>query len=82
MKYQQMHSIVIYCYINTLLHVSAPESAIFGELEVILMKLLIYKGGGERRNETVCGCVQLKDPSVNKLQNQHCVCKELTGRQR
>jgi hypothetical protein len=32
---------------------------------MILMKLLIHKGGGERRIETVCGCVQLKDPSVN-----------------
>jgi hypothetical protein len=29
------------------------------------MKLLIHKGGGERRIETVCGCVQLKDPNVN-----------------
>jgi hypothetical protein len=32
---------------------------------VILMEWLIHKGGGERRTETVCGCVQLKDPSVN-----------------
>jgi hypothetical protein len=37
MKYQQMHSIIIYYYINTLLHVSAPESAILRELEVMLM---------------------------------------------
>jgi hypothetical protein len=47
-----------------LLHVSVPQSAILRELEVILMKLLIHKGGGERRTETVCGCVQLKDWKV------------------
>jgi hypothetical protein len=47
------------------LHVSAPERAILRELKVILMKVLIHKGGGERSTKTVCGCVQLKDPSVN-----------------
>jgi hypothetical protein len=31
---------------------------------VILMKLLIHKGGGERRTEIVFGCVQLKDLST------------------
>jgi hypothetical protein len=51
-----MHSITIYYYINTLRHVSAPSSAILRELEVILIKLLIHKGGEERRAETVCGC--------------------------
>jgi hypothetical protein len=39
-----MHATMIYYYINTLLHVSAPYSAILRELEVILMKLLIHKG--------------------------------------
>jgi hypothetical protein len=46
-----MHSIVIYYYINKLLHVSAPQNAILRELEVILMKLLIRKSGGERMTE-------------------------------
>jgi hypothetical protein len=43
------------------------KSAILRELEVILMKVLIHKGGGERRNETVCGCVQLKDLSTEHI---------------
>jgi hypothetical protein len=37
------------------------KGAILREVEVILMKILIHKDGGERRTETVCGCVQLKD---------------------
>jgi hypothetical protein len=48
MKYKQMHSITIYYYINTLRHVSAPSSAILRELEVILLIMLIHKGGGEQ----------------------------------
>jgi hypothetical protein len=49
---------------------------------MILMKLLIRKSGGERRTETVCGCVQLKDPSVNHLDlstelNTVCGCVQL-----
>jgi hypothetical protein len=45
------------------------KAAILKELEVILMKLLIHKGRGERRNETVCGCVQLKDPGMNFIRS-------------
>jgi hypothetical protein len=58
MKYQQKNSINKYYYVNTLLHVSAPQSAIFREVEVILMKLLIHESGGERRTETVSVCYQ------------------------